>query len=197
MSDFTDKHTFCSSTANQYTIIPVLLKLFGFSFHVVLLYQSSTAILELRNSLFLVYLGMSVCLQSYFIVWVFGFFPIWKENLHQIHQEAIWADRSCASTSFIAQASRRQPTPSSSFMHKHFLIICFYKTYFSDTTTGQRSQAWGEIFWGLLCRATSWVQTLWWIPSRSAYSMILWPFFFLSQRGKISMTWLPKSKAQL
>lgn len=74
MSDFTDKHTFCSSTANQYTIIPVLLKLFGFSFHVVLLYQCSTAILELRNSLFLVYLGMSVCLQSHFIVWVFGFF---------------------------------------------------------------------------------------------------------------------------
>lgn len=130
-----------SSTANQPTIILVLLKLFGFSIHIVLLCQSSSAILELRNSPFLLYLCMSVHLQSYFIVLFFGFFPIWKENLHQIHQEAIWADRSCTSTSFITQASRRQSTPSSSFMHKHFLKIYFYKTCFSDTTSGQGSQA--------------------------------------------------------
>lgn len=147
MSDFTDKHFLqfhCKPVHDHF----VLLKLFVFSFHVVLLSQSSTAILEFRSSLFLMCLCMSAHLQSYFIGLVFWVFfpPICKENLHQIHPEAIWADRSCASTTFITQASRRQTTSSSSFMNKHFLKFYFYKTYFSDTTTGQCSEAWGGIF---------------------------------------------------
>lgn len=106
----------CSSTANQSTWVCVLLKLFAFSFHVFLCITIAQQYYSSQTSRSW---GTCACLCTFKATSLVSSFPIWKENLHQIHQEAIRADRSYASTSSITQA-----TSSSSFMHAHFLWFC-------------------------------------------------------------------------